>query len=118
MARGRMSSRVPKAARCVRMDDGGPKKFFGLAIFAIVASTALLRPQASPAEPAVHECRSKPGSTSRPGTRWYYHVNPTNNQRCWFLQDEGPKVRSRARDSAPTTLSKRPPQHKNPGETA
>jgi hypothetical protein len=101
------------------MDSDGPKTFFVLAILAMVASTVLLRPTASLAQSAGDQCRSKPGSTAPPGTRWYYRVNPANNQRCWFLDHEGSKARLRARDGAPTTpLPRRPPQHENTGEAA
>jgi hypothetical protein len=100
------------------MDSAGPNTFFVLAIVATVASTVLLRPQASLAEPAGDQCRSKPGSTAPPGTRRYHRVNPANNQRCWILDDEGLKVRPRARDGASTTPLPKRPQHENAGEAA
>lgn len=99
------------------MDSDGPKTVFVLAILAMVALT--VRPPASLAQSAGDQCRSKPGSTAPPGTRWYYRVNPASNQRCWFLDHEGSKARQRTRDGAPTTpLLRRPPQHENAGEAA
>jgi hypothetical protein len=101
------------------MDSDGPKTFFVLAILAMVTSTVLLRPPASLAQSAGDQCRSKPGSTAPPGTRWYYRVNPANNERCWFLDHEGSKARLRVRDGAPTTsLPRGPPQREDAGEAA
>jgi hypothetical protein len=77
-----------------------PKIFFVPAVLVILPATVLLSAPASLAEPTAIECRTKPGSTARPGTQWYYRVNPTNNQRCWFLGHEGLKARSRAREGA------------------
>jgi Resolvase, N terminal domain len=56
-----------------------PKMFFVPAILVILSATGLLNAPASLAEPTAIECRTKPGSTARPGTQWYYRVNPTNN---------------------------------------
>ena len=59
------------------------------------------------------------GSTARPGTQWYYRVNPTNNQRCWFLGHEGLKARSRAREGASPMPAPNPTStHENAGEAA
>ena len=96
------------------MDSDGPNTFFVLAILATVASTVLLRPQASLAEPGAYECRTKPGSAAPPGTRWYYRVNPTDNRRCWFLHHEGVKARSHARDASPGPTRR----HENATEAA
>jgi hypothetical protein len=34
---------------------------------------------------AEEECRARPGSTSPPGSGWYYRVNRVDHRRCWFL---------------------------------
>jgi hypothetical protein len=59
------------------------------------------------AQPVSDECRTKPGATAQAGTRWYYRVNPTNKQRCWFLASDAVMVRSSGRD---VTSPSRTPQ--------
>jgi hypothetical protein len=31
------------------------------------------------------ECRTKPGSAAAPGKHWYYRVNRSDHQHCWYL---------------------------------
>src|SRR5262249_13189818 len=30
-------------------------------------------------------CRARPGSTTPPGSGWYYRINRADHRRCWFL---------------------------------
>jgi hypothetical protein len=83
-----------------------PRKFFVPVVLVTLPATVLLGVQASLAE--LNGCRTKPGSSARPGTHWSYRVSPRDNQRCWFLSHKGVKARLHAGDGASPTASARP----------
>ncbi len=53
------------------------------AVLAIVS--VFLTAQVSSSEPAKVECKIKPGSSTPPGSHWYYRINRTDKRHCWFL---------------------------------
>jgi hypothetical protein len=96
-----------------------PMMFLLSAILFIPLGTVLVTVQTSLAEPASHECKTKPGSSAPPGSHWYYRINRTDQRRCWFLGPEGAYVRSQARETAPKVSSPtRTPPRENAVETA
>ena len=34
---------------------------------------------------AEDSCVTSPGSQTKPGTHWYYHIDPAMNRKCWYL---------------------------------
>src|SRR3974390_1255200 len=44
---------------------------------------------------ATTKCRASPGPPAAQGMHWYYRVDRTDNQHCWYLQSAGMQVRSR-----------------------
>ena len=60
----------------------------------------LVTVQASRAEPAANECKSKPDSSAPADSHWYYRVNRADQRHCWYLGAEGAKVRAQAREGA------------------
>ncbi len=72
--------------------------FFVPAILILPFATGLATLQTSLAEPAADECKTKPDSSAPAGSHWYYRVNRTDRQQCWYLGPEGRKVRSQARE--------------------
>jgi len=48
-------------------------------------------------EATADACRTRPGSATPPGSRWYYRVNRIDNHRCWYLSSQRVEVRSRER---------------------
>jgi len=60
-----------------------------------------------PASDTAHaaECLSAPNAQSGPGTRWYYRIDHTTNQRCWYLKDVNGSARARPASEGPTTSS-------------
>jgi hypothetical protein len=70
--------------------------FFVSPILIMPLASSLMTVQTSFAEPAVNECKAKPDSSAPAGSHWYYRVNRTDKQHCWYLGPEGAKVRSQA----------------------
>ena len=54
---------------------------------------------------AAEECILKPSAPSPRGSHWYYSVDRSTRQKCWYLGPEGMKVRAPARQ----TEALRPP---------
>jgi hypothetical protein len=58
------------------------QKILSAAMLAVLPAAAL----AVPFDKATaEECRTKPGSSAAPGKHWYYRVNLSNHQHCWYL---------------------------------
>ena len=91
-----------------------PMMFFVSAILFMPLGTVLVT-QASLAEPASDECKTRPGSSAPAGSHWYYRINRTDQRRCWFLGPEGAKVRSQTRETASNVSS---PTRTSPRENA
>lgn len=99
--------------------------FFVPAILIVALASTLATAQTSVAEPAADECKTKPDSPAPPGSHWYYRVNRTDQQHCWYLGPEGRKVRSqaregtsRARENAPEMTRTMPAQMEPAQKTA
>jgi hypothetical protein len=43
------------------------------------------------------DCRTKPGSSAAPGKHWYYRVNRSDHQHCWYLGSAQTEQSSHAR---------------------
>jgi hypothetical protein len=63
------------------------------AIPLVLLATAALTAQTATVEAAAEECRTRPSSTTPPGSHWYYHINRPDNRRCWFLRSQQAKAR-------------------------
>ena len=67
----------------------------------IVVATAIAMSQA-----AAGECLSAPKGTAAKGQHWYYHLDRTTHQKCWYLRDAAaaapaaPEAASHAQQSA------------------
>jgi hypothetical protein len=95
-----------------------PMMFFVSAILFMPLGTVLVT-QASLAEPASDECKTRPGSSAPAGSHWYYRINRTDQRRCWFLGPEGAYGRSQARETrSNVSLPTRTPPRENAVETA
>jgi hypothetical protein len=82
-------------------------------ILVAVPATLWLAAQPSFGESAGDMCRSSPGASAPPGMHWYYHIDRTTKQHCWYLNAEGMHVRSFGNVASPA-----PSQHENAGEQA
>ena len=59
------------------------QKILPAAMLAVLPAAAVL---AVPlAEATADECRTKPGSSAPPSKHWYYRVNRSDHQHCWYL---------------------------------
>ena len=67
------------------------------AILVVLPATAALMAQTTIVEATADACRTRPGSATPPGSRWYYRVNRIDNHRCWYLSSQRVEVRSRER---------------------
>jgi hypothetical protein len=56
----------------------------------VVASST--RP--SQAEPLSNSCITKPDSDPPPGSHWYYNTDRQRDRQCWYVRQEGAKVRA------------------------
>ncbi len=61
---------------------------------ALPAAAALTVPLV---EATADECRTKPGSSAPPGKHWYYRVDRSDHQYCWYLRSAETEQRSDAR---------------------
>jgi hypothetical protein len=48
------------------------------------------------------ECRTKPGSSAATGKHWFYRVNRSDHQHCWYLGSAQTEQSSHARGAIPT----------------
>jgi hypothetical protein len=71
------------------------QKILPAAMLAVLPAAAVL---AVPlAEATAGECRTKPGSSAPPGKHWYYRVNRSDHQHCWYLGSAETEQSSHAR---------------------
>jgi hypothetical protein len=82
------------------------------AILIVVPASVLLTAQASLSAPAAEQCRASPGSSTPPGSHWYYRIS-RGDKHCWYLGAEGARVNARATASLPSTLAA--PEQKRSG---
>lgn len=84
------------SAFAIRFGDGSMERSIlgrSIPVVAVVAVTISLTGQSSFSEAI--QCRTSPGTSAPQGMHWYYRVDRTNNQHCWYLQSAGVQVRSR-----------------------
>jgi hypothetical protein len=55
------------------------------AILAMVPAVVFLSADARLSAPAAEVCKTKPGSSTPPGSHWYYRINRGDKRHCWFL---------------------------------
>jgi len=67
------------------------------AILVALPAAAALMAQTTVVEAIADECKTRAGTTTSPGTHWYYRVNRANNKHCWYLGAAGGKVRYHSR---------------------
>jgi hypothetical protein len=58
------------------------------ALLVVTFSTSL-----SHAESLPNSCIAKPNSDPPPGSHWYYNTDPETDRQCWYLRQDGAKVR-------------------------
>jgi len=64
------------------------------AMLAVLAAAALV---VSVFKATADECRTRPGLSAVPGKHWYYHVNRSDHQPCWYLGSAETEQGSHAR---------------------
>jgi len=52
------------------------------------------------------ECLAAPKAATPPGGHWYYRLERGTRRKCWYLGDEGGKVKSAAKPAAPSRHAK------------
>jgi len=55
------------------------------AILVVTPAAIVATIQGSKSEPAVEQCKTKPGLSEAKGTHWYYRIDHAHNRRCWYL---------------------------------
>jgi hypothetical protein len=70
------------------------RRILPAAMLAALPAAALAVPFA---KAIADECRTKPGSSAAPGKHWYYRVNRSDHQHCWYLGSAQTEQSSRAR---------------------
>jgi hypothetical protein len=70
------------------------RKILPVAMLAVLPAAALAVPFA---KAIAEECRTKPGSSAAPGKHWYYRVNRSDHQHCWYLGSAQAEQSSHAR---------------------
>jgi hypothetical protein len=81
------------------------------AVLIALPATILLMAQPSLGESPGDACKASPGASAPQGLHWYYRVDRTNKQHCWYLDAEGKHVRSLENVASPASS-----QHENAGE--
>lgn len=87
---------IVATAFAIRFGDGSMERSIlgrSIPVVAVVAVTIPLMGQSSFSEAI--QCRTSPGTSAPQGMHWYYRVDRTNNQHCWYLQSAGAQVRLR-----------------------
>ncbi|MCR6734612.1 MAG: hypothetical protein NVV83_11240 [Afipia sp.] len=68
--------------------------FIASAIAAGFVSFISITSMPANAEPAAeNECLSAPKATTPAGAHWYYRLEKGTKRKCWYLADEGAKVK-------------------------
>ncbi len=78
------------------------------AVLSCLASIALAAPDSATSNGGgdkadaskVDECLSGPKGVTPPGGHWYYRLERGTKRKCWYLADEGAKVKSAAKPAA------------------
>ena len=60
------------------------QKILPAAMLAVLPAAAALT--VSLAKATADECRTKPGPTASPGKHWFYRINRSDHQHCWYLR--------------------------------
>jgi hypothetical protein len=75
-----------------------------LSAFLMVPATVLLTTQASLSEPAAEQCKHSPGASAPHGSHWYYRINHSTKQHCWYLGPIGTHVKAHMTTTASESL--------------
>lgn len=68
-----------------------------------------------PAPAAANECLAGPKATTPAGAHWYYRIQKGTGRKCWYLADEGAKVKKSAeKATAPAAEEDAPSPKKKP----
>lgn len=73
------------------------------AVLSCLASVALAAPDGATTGGDTNkadECLAAPKATTPPGGHWYYRLERGTKRKCWYLGDEGGKVKSAAKPAA------------------
>ena len=71
-----------------------------LSAILMVSATVLLTTQASLSEPAAEQCKPSPGASAPRGSHWYYRINHSTKQHCWYLGPDGTHVKAHTTTAA------------------
>ncbi len=55
------------------------------AILVVIPAAVVATVHGSRSEPAVDQCKTKPGLSVAKGTHWYYRLDHVNKRQCWYL---------------------------------
>jgi hypothetical protein len=66
----------------------------------MVSATVLPTTQASLSEPAAEQCKPSPGASAPRGSHWYYRINHSTKQHCWYLGPDGTHVKAHTTTAA------------------
>ena len=55
------------------------------AILVVIPAAVVATVHGSSSEPAVDQCKTKPGLLVAKGTHWYYHLDRATKRQCWYL---------------------------------
>jgi hypothetical protein len=66
--------------------------FVSAVLTALPVVTSSTRP--GHAEPSSNSCITKPDFDPPPGSHWYYNTDRETDRQCWYLRQEGAKVRA------------------------
>jgi hypothetical protein len=81
------------------MEGSMPRSRILSAILVVAAAAVVLTARTSFSEPRAQECHAAPGSSTPRGAHWYYRINHTDKQHCWYLgtpdaRSSGPRATS------------------------
>jgi hypothetical protein len=62
-------------------------------VSAVLSAVLVATSSTSHAERLSNSCIAKPNSDPPPGSHWYYNTDPETDRQCWYLRQEGAKVR-------------------------
>src|SRR6516162_6975009 len=77
-----------------RFGGSMPRSKILLVGLAVIPAAILATGHSSLGESKGDECRAKPDGSSPAGLHWYYRVDRANNRHCWYLHEQGMRVRS------------------------
>jgi len=86
-------------------------------VSATICSLAVLFTASLSTTASAAECLGAPNAQSGPGTHWYYRIDRTTNQRCWYLKDVSGSSRSRPASESAAPSNGGPAMASSPAST-